>query len=141
MPFFNGIKSNEVKSVLTHGYSRTRIKQSLRDDPHLQHFKARGNIPWYYYDAYRATTCLKREITKGSSYCSVVKVAKKVSFVFAASSENVSESPFSVDKEVYTDSRGSFVDMNLIRSDKLKLARNCVTPAYLIIFEINNDSC
>ena len=87
-----------------------------------------------------ATASLQDEISKGSSYCAVDDAVKELSFVFVVGS---SPGNAFLDKEVCTDSRGSCIDVNLNRSSllKVKLEKKCVIPAYLIIFELNNEKC
>ena len=87
-------------------------------------------------DTHNATTCLEDEIFKGSSYCELDDVVKQLSFVFVVSTEDNSENSF-FDKEVSTDSRGSCIDVDVNSKGK----KRCVTPAYLVVFELNNETC
>ena len=135
---FNGIKSDKVNNILNCGYPLRKF-YDVNQISEAFHKMAQKNVikvgSLDHSDTYNATTCLKDEISKGSSYCEVDKVVKQLSFVFVVSTENTSENHF-VDKEVHTDSRGSCIDVDV----KSKLVKRCVVPAYLIVFETKNEN-
>ena len=137
--FFNGIKSNKVTNILTSGYPsggnvdmnfNKRVSQRMQG---IRDITAQDN------DTYKATLCLEDEICKGSSYYEDDNVVKELFFVFVATSRFGSHDPI-VDTEVDTDTRGSCFNVKQMRSRKRNLRKPCIIPAYLIIFDVNNNS-
>ena len=136
---FNGIKSDKVNSILNCGYPPRKFGDVDRttEEFHKMAQKNTNKVGTLDHSGtYNATTCLKDELFKGSSYCEVDEVVKQLSFVFVVSAENTSENS-SFDKEVHTDSRGSCIDVDV----SSKLVKRCVTPAYLAVFELKNETC
>ena len=115
--FLSGIKSNKVNEILTNGYSRNKYKKGHKK-----------------FDTELATTSFDEQVESGLSYHAVDNVVKKVSFVFVASSED--EYWELETKQVVRDSRGSCVEVGLFRDVFTHSAWSCLTPLYLIVFEL-----
>ena len=120
-------KRIQFKKVYSNSYSKTVISSNLlKRAQNLMSLRIKNVVR--SFDVH-----LKHEITKGSSYCEVDGVVKQLSFVYVANTENDSKT-HSFDKEVRTDSRGSCIDLNS------KGTKRYVTPAYLVVFELNNQN-
>ena len=126
---YSGVKSNNVLSILSDGY--TKSKNSKLFNLYVNSYVHKTVI-------YKATLNLEEEISKGSSYYAVDGKVKKLSFVFLSTVGDVSEDSFP-DAEDLKDSRGSFFDVNLATS--IKPMKRCKNPAYLIVFELNEQYC
>ena len=123
--YLNGIISNKVNNILTFGYPEKQNNSSNESCDDLD------------YDLY-AFTVLGYEIEEGISYCGVDNVVKKMSFVFAVSSEVKYENVRLKNKEMINDSRGSCAEVGIFSDEtcEFEIPIFGSIPAYLIVFKL-----
>ena len=137
VPFFSGAKSNKVRSILSGGYVQCKSARFYTLKQFIKNGRVKEN------GIYNATLNLEKEASKGSSYygfellCGRWK-SLKTFFCFRFDREGFSKNLF-LDAKVLRDSRGSCFDVNLARS--VRWYKSCQTPAYLVVFEIDERDC
>ena len=121
--YLYGIKSNEVSDILTFGYPEINSMDESGDEFDCRLY---------------ASINLEDEIQEGISYCDVDCAVKKLSFVFAVSSEYKYRDCCNKNKQVVKDSRGSCVNVGLFGDGSYESETTIcgLIPAYLVVFEL-----
>ena len=130
-----GVEKNKIEQNLTANQNESNSSRKRRN-PSTSSFVCQG-----------ITTCLSRAVSKGSSFCEIDDVVKRLSFVFLVVSENESPKLHAVNNEgVERDSRGSYFKVNSSPhigcrccSATSEYKTNCFIPAYLIVFELESE--
>ena len=130
--FYSGAKSNKIRGILSDGYVQCKNAHSDMVKQLVKNGRLEEN------DICNATLDLEEEISKSSSYYAVNGRVKKLSFVFVSTAEGVSKGPLH-DAKVVKDSRGSCFDANL--AARVRRYKSCQTPAYLVVFELDEQDC